>query len=493
MDREIELKFLIPPEAAAETLAQLKGEGAVRQLDATYFDTPGHILRKAGFGLRVRDGEGGRKQTLKSASAGGVFSRGEWEEQIAGPDPDPDALSRTPAAAMLAGQTLAPVFTTRVQRTVRLVEVGGATIEAALNQGELLAGGRKAPVCELELELKSGPASALFDLARDVARHAPLRLSLVSKAERGYGLAAGNEGGSPRRQTATLDRHATVGETLQALGHADLAHLCSALESLRERPEPEGVHQARVATRRLRALLKIFKPLARDSAAQMLDEGLHWLAAEFDTARDLDVFIGDVWDQDGRRAHFNGRDDFERALNAARASAYLRMEAAVASTRAREVLLEAAAWLETGAWTRDPDLADVRDGRADAFAAGVLDHRLKQVRTRAKHFDDLDAQARHRLRLKGKTLRYAAEDLAPLFPDHPHRVERFLEASRAVQDTLGALNDRSVRKTLVETVAQGDAGQARDVARVALADDEDDLVDAARKALKALLEAKPFW
>lgn len=493
MDREIELKFLIPPEAAPEALAQLKGEGEVRQLDATYFDTPGHALRKAGFGLRVRDGEGGRKQTLKSASAGGVFSRGEWEERIAGPDPDPDALSRTPAAAMLVGQTLAPVFTTRVQRTVRLVEVGGAVIEAALDQGELLAGGRQAPVCELELELKSGPASALFDLAREVARHAPLRLSLVSKAERGYGLAAGDEGGLPRRQAAALDHHATVGETLQALGHADLAHLCSALESLRERPEPEGVHQARVATRRLRALLKIFKPLAQDAAAQRLDEGLHWLAAEFDTARDLDVFIGDVWDEGGRRASFAGRDDFERALNAARASAYLRMEAAVASARAREVLLEAAAWLETGAWTRDPDLAEVRDGRADAFAARVLDHRFKQVRTRAKHFDDLDAQARHRLRLKGKTLRYAAEDLAPLFPHHPHRVERFLEAARAVQDTLGALNDRNVRETLVETATQGDADQARAVARVALADDEDDLVDAAREALKTLREAKRFW
>lgn len=493
MDREIELKFLIPPEAAPETLAQLKGEGAVRQLDATYFDTPGHALRKAGFGLRVRDGEGGRKQTLKSASAGGVFSRGEWEEPIAGPEPDRDALARTPAASMLAGQTLAPVFTTRVERTVRLVEVGGAVIEAALDQGKLLAGDRQAPVCELELELKSGPASALFDLARDIARHVPLRLSLVSKAERGYGLAAGDAPASPRRQTATLDRHASVGEALQALGHADLAHLCAALESLRERPEPEGVHQARVATRRLRALLKIFKPLAEDAAAQLLDEGLHWLAAEFDAARDLDVFIGEVWDEAGSGAAFAGRDDFERALNAARANAYLRMEAAATSGRAREVLLEAAAWLETGAWTTDPALASLRDSRADAFSARVLDDRLRPVKTRAKHFDDLDAHDRHRLRLKGKTLRYAAEDLSPLFPGHPKRVERFLQASRAVQDTLGALNDRSVRQTLVETVTQGDADLTRDVSRVVLAEDEDALLDAAREALKALLDAKPFW
>jgi len=103
MDREIELKFLIPPEAAEAILGALDGEGAVRQLDATYYDTADHALRRAGFGLRVRDGEGGRKQTLKSASAGGVFSRGEWEETIAGPAPDRGALARTPVAVVCAG------------------------------------------------------------------------------------------------------------------------------------------------------------------------------------------------------------------------------------------------------------------------------------------------------------------------------------------------------------------------------------------------------
>jgi triphosphatase len=493
MDREIELKFLIPPEAAVLAITLLKGEGAVRQLDATYFDTSDHALRKAGFGLRVRDGEGGRKQTLKSASAGGVFSRGEWEEAIAGPGPDRDALGRTPAAAMLDGEALAPVFTTRVERTVRLVRVGEAVIEAALDRGELSAQGRRAPVCELELELKSGPALALFDLARDLAKRVPLRLSLVSKAERGYGLALGGGEAVPRRPTVALSPKASVAEALQALGHADLAHLCAALEALRDRPEPDGVHQARVAARRLRALLKIFKPLAQDEAARGLDEELDWLAGEFDAARDLDVFVGDIWGEAKSGTAFGGREDFERALQAARANAYLRMEAAVESARARDVLLEAAAWLESGAWTIDPALAEIRDGRADAFAGKVLDHRRKQVKTRARDFRDLDAHARHRLRLKGKTLRYAAEDLASLFPDHPKRAEQFIAASKAVQDTLGALNDRSVRETLIETVSHGDAILARDATRVVLADDERELLAAARKALDGLLEAKPFW
>ncbi len=493
MDREIELKFLIPPEAAALALAQLNGEGAVRQLDATYFDTPDHALRKAGYGLRVRDGEGGRKQTLKSASAGGVFSRGEWEEKIAGPGPDRDALARTPAAAMLAGEDLAPVFTTRVERTVRIVRVGEAVIEVALDRGELSADGRRAPVCELELELKSGEPAALFDLARQLSKRVPLRLSLISKAERGYGLAAGAEASAPRRQATVLDPKATVAEALQALGQAGLTHLCAGLEALRERPEPDAVHQARVATRRLRALLKIFKPLTGDEAARRLDEELDWLAGEFDAARDLDVFVGDVWEKKAAGAAFAGRDDFERGLKAAHANAYLRMEAALESSRTRDVLLEAAAWLEAGPWTTDPALAVLRDSRAANLAAEVLGHRRKQVKKRAKHFTDLDAQTRHQLRLKGKTLRYAAEDLSALFPDHPKRAEHFVEASKAVQDLLGQLNDRSVRVALIETAAHGDETLARDAARVVLADDEDELLKAAGKALDDLLGAKPFW
>ncbi|MCY1645818.1 inorganic triphosphatase [Caulobacter sp. SL161] len=492
MDREIELKFLIPPEAAEAILGALDGEGAVRQLDATYYDTADHALRRAGFGLRVRDGEGGRKQTLKSASAGGVFSRGEWEETIAGPAPDRDALARTPVAPMLAEATLSPVFTTRVERVIRLVRAGETLIEVALDRGQLSAGDRHATVCELELELKTGEAEALFDLARTLARHAPLRLSMISKAERGYGLATGDAALRVRRQTAALNPEASVEAALQAIGQANLAHLCAALEALRERPEPENVHQARVAARRLRAMLKIFKPLARDdAAATALDAELDWLAGELDAARDLDVFVGEVWE--GSAATFEGRDAFERGLKAARATAYLRMEAALESPRARDVLLEAAAWLEAGAWTSEPALAELRTIAAAAYAADRLDRLRRSMKKGAKHFDALDAHERHRLRLKGKTLRYAAEDLAPLFPSHPLRAERFLAAAKAVQDTLGVLNDRAIRSDVVNSLAHGDAPLAREATAALLQRDDDKLLRAAREALDNLLDAKSFW
>lgn len=494
MDREIELKFLIPPEAAEAILGALDGDGAVRQLDATYYDTADHALRRAGFGLRVRDGEGGRKQTLKSASAGGVFSRGEWEETIAGPAPDRDALARTPVAPMLAEATLSPVFTTRVERVIRLVRIDETLIEVALDRGQLSAGDRHATVCELELELKTGEAEALFDLARTLARHAPLRLSLISKAERGYGLATGDAAPRVRRQTAALGPDASVGEALQAIGQAGLAHLCAALEALRERPEPDSVHQARVAARRLRAMLKIFKPLARDDAAvTALDAELDWLAGELDGARDLDVFVDEVWEGSAKDVPFEGREAFGRALQAARANAYLRMEAALESPRARDVPLEAAAWLEAGAWTGDPALAALRAGPAAAFAAERLDRLRRRVKKGARRFDDLDARERHRLRLKGKTLRYAVEDLAGLFPDHPRRAERFLAAAKMVQDTLGALNDRSVRQGVVDAAAHGDPALSRNAAGAVLHDDESGLLRAARESLDDLLDAKAFW
>ena len=496
MDREIELKFLIAPEAADDILTLLIGEGAVRQLDATYFDTEGHALRKAGFGLRVRDGEGGRKQTLKSASAGGIFARGEWETAIAGPGPDDAALAETPAAGVVNGEVLRPVFTTRVERTVRMIRRGETVIEAVVDRGELIGEQRRAPVCELELELKSGPASALFDLARDLAARAALRLSLVSKAERGYALAMTAEPAeTPRRASARLEPDMTVGQALQAIGRAALSHLCASVEALRERPGPEGVHQLRVAVRRARVMLKIFKPLAGDAAAKGLVCDLKWLAGELDAARDLDVFVAEVWRPATERDPAPDLAAFGRALLAAQTAAYLRTEAALESPRQRGLLLELAAWLEAGAWTTDPALAACRDGPAAAFAAASLSHLRHVVVKRGAALDSLDRETRHKLRLKGKTLRYAAEDLSGLFPEHPKRVERLIAASKAFQDALGRLNDQAARAELAREVAMtnGEAQAAFAAGRLTAESDDGAGMADALAARDALADAKAFW
>lgn len=514
MDHEIELKFLIAPEASSEILARLAGREAVRQLDATYFDTADHALRKAGFGLRIRDGENGRKQTLKSASSGGVFARGEWESAVAGPEPDRDLLARTPAAKAVNGAALIPVFAANVRRVTRLIECDGATIEAALDQGELLADGRRAGVSELELELKAGPARALFDLARDLAAHAPLRLSLVSKAERGYALALDEAEG--RRAEAALDPEATTGEALQALGRAALDRLCAAAEALRSRPGPERVHRLRVAARRFRALLSTFKVLAGDPAARHVKAELKWLADELGAARELDVFIADVWRpaaedqaeteagdiardgaQDGLQDEARALAAFGRALLAAQTQAYAQAEAAVDSARFRALALEAAAWLEAGAWTTDHRLVKRRASLAADFAARTLDKRRRRIRQDGKDLAGLSPEDRHHLRIRGKKLRYAAEDLAGLFPKHPKRVARFVEATKVLQDSLGVLNDLAVREALARDVAlsSGEPEAAFAAGRLTAGgpEREAELLAAAQGDYVTFIEARRFW
>ncbi len=511
MDHEIELKFLVAPEASSEILARLKGREAVRQLDATYFDTPDHALRKAGYGLRIRDGEDGRKQTLKSASSGGVFARGEWESAVAGPEPDRELLARTPAAKIVNGAALAPVFATNVRRVTRLIERDGATIEAALDQGELLVQARRVAISELELELKAGPARVLFDLARDLAAHAPLRLSLVSKAERGYALALGETEG-PRAEPA-LDPKATTGETLQALGRAALDRLCAAAEALRSRPGPERVHKLRVAARRFRALLSTFKALADDPAARQVKAELKWLADELGPARSLDVFIADVWRPaaEDRAAEPQGAavadettpDEaralaaFGKALLASQTKAYAQAEAAVDCARFRALALEAAAWLEAGPWTDDANLAKRRDRSAADFAAQALDKRRGRIRKDGKRLETLSPEDRHHLRIRGKKLRYAVEDLAGLFPDHPKRRTRFVEATKTLQDSLGLLNDLAVREALARDVALAcDNPEATFAARRLTAggpEREAELLAAAVAAYETFADAKRFW
>lgn len=497
MDREIELKFLIAPEAADVVLAQLGEAEAVKRLDAIYYDTADHALRRAGFGLRVRDGDGGRKQTLKSASAGGVFARGEWEAKVSGPGPDRDLLDETPASRIVNGDALGPVFVSKVERTLRVIERGGATIEAALDRGELQAGADRATVSELELELKTGEPAALFALARDLMAHAPLRLSLISKAERGYALALGEAPGA-RREAAVLTRDMTAAEAFQALGNTALGRLCAAAEALVETPGAETVHGLRVAARRLRALIKLFRPVTGKLAAVPVSQALKSLADALGPARDLDVYIAGTWRPavEADPQAIPGLGALGKALVEAQTAAYARALHAAGPERFGPLALDVAAWLETGDWLDDAERADDRRAPAKAFAAKRLKALRKDVLKQGATLETLDPEARHTLRIRGKNLRYAIDALAPLFPDHPGRTERWRKAARELQDALGELNDATLGASLARDAALADSDPEAAYAAGALSAAPDAAVGserAARAALDDMRDLKRFW
>src|SRR6201992_314146 len=176
-DREIEMKFACGPEDLAAVLASApSGNNKPRELISVYFDTPDLALQKAGASLRVREHKGRRIQTLKRGQG---LVREEHEAPIEGLAPDP-ALEPLPSL-LPQGASLRPAFNVRVSRRQRTFRYRGAEIEMALDQGEVAGGERKSLICEVELELKSGPPVALFALARELSAAAPIYLAFDSK------------------------------------------------------------------------------------------------------------------------------------------------------------------------------------------------------------------------------------------------------------------------------------------------------------------------
>ena len=442
-DREIELKFACGPgDLAAVLAAAPAGDDETRELISVYFDTPDRMLQKAGASLRVREHLGLRTQTLKRGQG---LVRQEYEAPIEGLAPDP-ALE--PLPSMLPdGATLRPAFNVRVSRRQRTFRYRTAEIELALDQGEVTGGDRRSAICEVELELKSGPPVALFALARELAAAAPLYLAFDSKAARGQALMAGPGHADAKSPEVALVGDASVGEAFQAVARRALAQIAANAAALRLDPGPEAVHQLRVGARRLRSALTTFRPILGAEALDPLKAELRWLSHACDAARNLDVFA----EERLRPAELGaepslGLAALRKAVDAARRAAWAEAAEAAASARFRTLMIDAAAWMETGDWL---------DGEAAAspiapFARRALKRHRRKVAKRGQDARGGDDAARHRLRIEAKTLRYAVDALASLYSER--RVRRYVGRLRDLQDTLGALNDMASAKPMIATL-----------------------------------------
>ncbi|ASL44438.1 Inorganic triphosphatase [Burkholderia sp. AD24] len=206
MEREIKLALPADQVRAATQwfVARTGADGRDVRLANIYFDTPALTLAKSKSALRLRHTPDGWLQTFKTVGEAkdGLHSRHEWEMPVAGEKLEIDALLHEcdePSAAEALRQAapeLVELFRTDFTRTLWNVELNGATVEAAIDQGDVITEvngeTRRAPISEVELELKSGDEAALHALAVELGKAvAGLVLDNVSKAQRGYQLRAG--------------------------------------------------------------------------------------------------------------------------------------------------------------------------------------------------------------------------------------------------------------------------------------------------------------
>lgn len=208
MGIEREIKLALPRgqvDAALRLFETRAGKpGRAIRLENIYFDTPALALARAKSALRLRRAPEGWLQTFKTVgmAQNGLHARHEWEMPVAGEALEIDRLlhecdeAGVSTALSDAAANLIPLFRTDFTRTLWTLEVDGARVEAAIDQGEVTAEvngeTRRTPICEIELELKSGDEAALHSLAAELAQTLPgLAPDDVSKAQRGYRLREG--------------------------------------------------------------------------------------------------------------------------------------------------------------------------------------------------------------------------------------------------------------------------------------------------------------
>ncbi len=218
------------------------------------------------------------------------------------------------------------------------------------------------------------------------------------------------------------------------------------------------MHQARVATRRLRSALSLYRQAAPcaelDAAAGALKE----CAARLGAARDWDVFL------EGTGVHLVAGVERHarvtallRAARRRREEAYGELQAYLggAAFRQLELALGCAATLRP--WERGAD-PEVLRRRTGGFAAEVLARRDKHVRRRGRDLSTLPVPALHALRKDCKRLRYAAEFFAASLPGKGSKAS--LKRLAALQEELGALNDSAVAAQLMRALGRAGRGYA---------------------------------
>ena len=457
MANEVELKLRI---AAPDTL-RLKHHPAIkaaqiskprtRKLFSIYYDTPQLALLDLDISLRVRRISRNWIQTIKGKGGvlAGVHQRQEFEDVIAFGHPDFSKIINPELTQIfddkLLRNSLTPIFSTDVQRTEwQLAFDNGDQIELALDIGELVVGNKREPISEVELELKQGNIGRLFDFALKLQQNIPLELENISKAQRGYAYYRSPPLVIVRANPVQLHRDMGANAALRKIVWECLAHLQGNQEMVLHGEDIEGLHQMRVALRRLRSALNVFRQIASNQSTVSIVEECRWLAGVLGHARDLDVFITQTLPPVLEQLYDHpSLIQLNQKAEHARKRAYAEVRKALSSQRYNRLLLTLGYWLENECWH---DSNAVECSVFD-IAKTMLKKRQKQLKQHGRRLMDAHPEERHTTRIAAKKLRYATEFFASLYKEG--RLREFLSALTQLLDNLGVLNDLTVTENLI--------------------------------------------
>ena len=439
-----------------------------RRLLDSYVDTDDWRMVRAGFVVRIRHRGRHDEVTLKdtqSAADGGLRQRLEVNEEL--PAGGIDALG--PAGpvgrrvhAIAGRRPLREVLQVRTRRRPFALRIGGVDVaEIALDETMVAVGNGQRPMQLRRVEVEVLPEwlEALEPIVWQLRSACGLQPATLSKFEAGL-LALGAVIPGPTDLGSTeIGPDATMGELAYAVLRRQLAVLRAKEPGTRLGEDPEELHDMRVATRRLRAALDLFNEVLPVRSRSFRDE-LTWLAGVLGAVRDLDVqqqtqhAMIDAATSQAWSALFGASDplaDLDLLLTRAREAARVEMLAALDSVRWERLVNGLATMAQQGPLRRSTATRLPAVIAVPALVVARHDAVVKAARRAKRSRVPADF---HRLRIRGKRLRYSLEFSAELYGG---RTTRYTRQLAGLQDQLGLMQDAEVAAARLAELATGEA------------------------------------
>ena len=476
---ETELKLVLAsPEADLAVVAYLGESGytvepldPVRNVDI-YLDTFDWLLLKNKLGLRFRISNGTATYTLKSIEPikNGIAKRMETEVLIDEPVDVPTRVPVKPIRKLVDGIIFPRKLLEQIQirtdrRRYRVLTPEGAEIELAFDTSGFSLRGLHKPrrtqrLNELEAEIRDGSGAALEALSSLLASKFDYPASTASKMEvaiERFKITIPSKK-PPEKLRVRLDDRLDV--AVQKILTYQVHRFQEQLPGIQRDIDTEFVHQARVATRRMRSALRLFRGAIPEGTATYLQGELKWLGRLLGGVRDLDVFLLNLSRFKQQIEHFPAKKKqaFENWIEKRRRAPLKALWRGLESPRykqfdrrmmqfcQRPLPLRPRAPLAMRPVREVAPLLIIEkmDAVIEQGRAVVADPRLKQY---------------HRLRIQVKRLRYACEFMAPAYDG---ALDPFIERTVEIQDCLGELQDTVFTRKFIDTLCDDWKGKLVD-------------------------------
>lgn len=215
--------------------------------------------------------------------------------------------------------------------------------------------------------------------------------------------------------------------------------------------DPEGVHQMRVATRRIRAMLATFKPILPQGKVKRVNREFRWLARLLGDVRDLDVYLinFDHYTKEMPGAVAESLSPYRIHLNDRRLAARKRLIAGLSSTQFDSLINLFRHFCGDGLSSKKRKRSSSDSIRQAAI--GMIDHRLKKVQKSGRSVtENSRSKNLHAVRIQVKRLRYLLEFFRPFYRKH---LKSLIRATKTIQEILGDFQDACVASNQLQTYA----------------------------------------